>query len=432
MENPPLEYTKDARVVMLLAEQIARENGSPVITPEHVLLGLLRNPDSGAMRTFRILGIPLTTLRGQVEELIRQSAGASLPENQEIALSKDTRAVLHEAAGEARARRLSYMDTSLILLGMMLNALLPVSALLRQNGVRLETFRNTTRFETLEGSAPSRTLPQRIAPARPAAPQTKHRSTAGRLPVEISPVFISLVLFTAAVAALMYFSILPQGLGVFLLVVGGWVISLCLHEFGHALSAYLNGDLSVIMQGYLTLNPFRYTHWMLSILLPLLFLVAGGIALPGGAVYVNTAALRTPGKRSFVSASGPLMNLAFLLVLAVPFHFTRSGTSVGGSLEFWAGLSLLAFFQIVALVLNLLPIPGLDGFGILAPFLPENIQYAAQTFGRFGFLLLFALLWIDTPIRTAFWSVIMQAANVFGISPLMIDIGFSLFRFWDL
>ncbi len=430
MDNPTFEYTKDARVIMLLAAQIARETGSTVITPEHILLGLLRNPDCGAMQTLRILGISLTTLRTQVEEHLPRTA--ALPENEEIVFSEETRAVMREAASEARSRRLTYIDTSLILLGLLLNALLPVSALLRQNGVRLETFRANTRFERPEGVVlPSNSSPRKTTfSSQPAVP-SRNRPVAGRPPVEISPVFIGIVLFTLAIGALIFFSIIPAKLGVFLFVVGGWVISLCLHEFGHALSAYRSGDLSVVMQGYLSLNPFLYTHWTTSILLPLLFIIAGGIALPGGAVYVNLMAIRTPGKRSLVSAAGPLMNLAFLLLLAVPLFLAQAGNFLIGSSEFWGGLSLLAFFQIVALVLNLLPIPGLDGFGIIAPFLPEDIQYAAQSFSRFGYLLLFALLWINSPISTGFWSIVSRISGLFGVNSFFVNLGFNLFRFWS-
>ena len=67
-----------------------------------------------------------------------------------------------------------------------------------------------------------------------------------------------------------------------LFVFGGWMISLCLHEFGHAIVAYFGGDTSVKDKGYLTLNPLNYTDPGLSLLLPMIFLVMGGIALPGG------------------------------------------------------------------------------------------------------------------------------------------------------
>jgi len=68
----------------------------------------------------------------------------------------------------------------------------------------------------------------------------------------------------------------------FLVVIVGWVFSLCLHEFSHALVAYYGGDTSVREKGYLTFNPLKYTHPVYSILMPMIFLLLGGIGLPGG------------------------------------------------------------------------------------------------------------------------------------------------------
>ena len=67
----------------------------------------------------------------------------------------------------------------------------------------------------------------------------------------------------------------------FMIVLLGWIFSLCLHEFSHALVAYYGGDYTVKDKGYLTFNPLKYTHPVFSLLLPLLFLVMGGIGLPG-------------------------------------------------------------------------------------------------------------------------------------------------------
>ena len=66
-----------------------------------------------------------------------------------------------------------------------------------------------------------------------------------------------------------------------------WKAQVALHEFGHALVAFWGGDRSVVDKGYLTLNPLKYTHPFLSLVLPMLILVLGGIGLPGGAVYIN-------------------------------------------------------------------------------------------------------------------------------------------------
>jgi Zn-dependent protease len=151
--------------------------------------------------------------------------------------------------------------------------------------------------------------------------------------------------------------------GIVLLVLGGWAVSLCLHEFGHAAVAYRGGDWSVRSKGYLTLDIRRYTDVGLSFVLPIVILLVGGIPLPGGAVWINHAAIRSRGAQSLVSLAGPATNLVIgaLLTAAVALVPMPIGLAVG--------LSCLAFIQVIAFVLNILPIPGLDGFGVLEPFL---------------------------------------------------------------
>src|SRR5947208_4740913 len=89
-----------------------------------------------------------------------------------------------------------------------------------------------------------------------------------RRAVHPSPLFLIVLAVTAVGGMLAW---LPGGsarladIGVFLFVLGGWVVSVCLHEFAHAYTAYRAGDRSVEAAGYLTLNPFRYAHPVLSI-----------------------------------------------------------------------------------------------------------------------------------------------------------------------
>ncbi len=91
--------------------------------------------------------------------------------------------------------------------------------------------------------------------------------------------------------------------GVFIFVIAGWIVSLCLHEFAHAFTAWRFGDHDVAMRGYLTLNPFKYTHPLLSLLLPIVFIALGGIGVPGGAVYVRTSFM-TKWQKTVVSLVG--------------------------------------------------------------------------------------------------------------------------------
>jgi hypothetical protein len=93
-----------------------------------------------------------------------------------------------------------------------------------------------------------------------------------------------------------YSAALPDRTGGYLLaiaVIVGWIASVCLHEFGHAIVAYWGGDTTVKDKGYLTLNPLKYTDIGYSLALPVVFLILGGIALPGAAVYINHTLLRS-------------------------------------------------------------------------------------------------------------------------------------------
>src|SRR5512134_3578991 len=106
------------------------------------------------------------------------------------------------------------------------------------------------------------------------------------------------------------------------IVLFGWIFSLCLHEFSHALVAYFGGDHTVREKGYLTFNPLIYTDPLLSIFLPLLFLFMGGIGLPGGAVYIERWRIRNRYWLSAMSLAGPMSNLLVALVLALILRFS--------------------------------------------------------------------------------------------------------------
>ena len=144
---------------------------------------------------------------------------------------------------------------------------------------------------------------------------------------------------------------------VFLIVLVGWIFSLCLHEFSHAIVAYYGGDTSVKEKGYLTFNPLKYTHPVYSLLMPIIFLALGGIGLPGGAVYIETWRIRDRRWLSAVSLAGPSANFLVAFILGVLLSFTPlAQTNIAPALSF------LAYLQVTAVVLNLIPLPPLDGF----------------------------------------------------------------------
>jgi Zn-dependent protease len=248
-------------------------------------------------------------------------------------------------------------------------------------------------------------------------------------PVEISLVFVGIVLFTAFAGLLCYVEIIPTDIPLFFFVLGGWVLSLTLHEFGHAFVAYVAGDWGVFSKGYLTLNPIKYTQSMLSIILPVLILLMGGIGLPGGAVYVNKDSIWDRRMRSLVSAAGPIATAVFAVVMLIPFSVGIVSSEGLPHRAFWSGMALLGFLQLSALFLNLIPIPPLDGYGIIEPFLPSNIVYEARRFGSIGFFLVLILL-LYTPFGDYFWSLVGWTGSVLGLDFTLVFEGLQSFQFW--
>jgi len=252
-------------------------------------------------------------------------------------------------------------------------------------------------------------------------------------PVQISPVFGVMVGVTAFAGFLSYRGGIPAPLKtlVFVLfVIGGWMISLSLHEFGHALAAYWGGDRSVVHKGYLTLNPLKYTHATYSIVLPLLYLAMGGIGLPGGAVYINMGAIKSKTKRSLTSAAGPAATAICALILLLPFIIGLPLNEMYRHRDFWAGIALLAFLQLTGLLFNLLPIPGFDGWGILEAMLPTSTAQSARFMGRFSLLIILIVFMSNNPVSRGFWQWVVLLGSLFNLNFALVSEGLRLFRFW--
>ncbi|MFI7081538.1 site-2 protease family protein [Micromonospora sp. NPDC049903] len=242
-----------------------------------------------------------------------------------------------------------------------------------------------------------------------------------------SPVFLALVALLVTSALLAWHGVGNVRLAVFGFVVTGWLVSLCLHEYAHAVVAYRFGDRGVAHRGYLTLNPLKYSHPLLSIALPVAVVLLGGIGLPGGAVWVDRHVIAGRLRHTLVSLAGPATNVVFALVLVAVL---RLGASGGGPVEFWAAVALLAFLQITASLLNLLPVPGLDGGNMIQPWLSPPYRRMYDLFAPYGFILLFALLWNPT-IGGWFFDAVFAIGDVLGLPPWLYATGLDLVRFWQ-
>jgi Zn-dependent protease len=400
--------TRPAQTALNQAKRIAQQNGQPAIDSLALLLALLQLPNSQALAILKSLKVKVENLVARISATIKLEAAQPGPAAEEkrsnLDLSIENESVLDESLVEMNDQALPAIDGHTLLLGMLRSPKSKAGQILAQYGVTVEQVRESVQImkETpMAASGPSFALPNTLGKA------LRHG---------VSPIFISLVLFTLAMAGFLWFEIGNNAqMFMFAFVIGGWLISLCLHEFGHAVTAFWGGDESVEDKGYLTLNPLKYTHPIISVVIPVLILLMGGFGFPGGAVYINIYALRKPWYRSLVSAAGPLANMVCLLLLALPFTklpfyyiFSRAPE------ELLAAIGLLALLQMTALFINLLPIPGLDGFGILEPFLPAEVLNSAGFLRPFGFILIFLMLSGDTPISNFFWRNVWSAMDLVG------------------
>lgn len=174
------------------------------------------------------------------------------------------------------------------------------------------------------------------------------------------------------------------------------VIGITFHEFSHAAAANVQGDLTATRLGRLTLDPRKHLDRAGTILI---VLVGFGWGKP---VPVNVASLRS-GRfgMALVSAAGPAANVVVAVAIAMLFRVglldvdggTRSALESFSPMAWASLIGLLAIqLNLVLAVFNLLPIPPLDGGGILAGIAPRQAFPIVRTIQRVGPFVLLLLI----------------------------------------
>ena len=402
-----IQLTHSAREVLDRAVAIATARGAAQTDPVDVLKAILESRGTLAAQSIRELGGDPAAISAQ---LVPPDGAEGLP----------IRQLLVNANREAGVLGHYQVDSIHLLLAMLYSDTRLTSAALQKAGMTLYDLRRhiqTAAKPSFAGDPRSARPPDAALRRKPLPPL--------RGVVTMSPVFLALLAVTAGAGALLWFEVLPAGAPIVtvVFVTAGWITSVCVHEFGHALAAYLGGDRSVVGHGYLSLNPLLYTSVFLSVVMPIAFLLLGGIALPGAAVYINRTALRGRLWDSAVSLAGPVGTAVCGLLIAIPFLVPNHIGWMSSHSNFFAALAFLGFIEAFALVLNLLPIPGLDGFGIIRPWLPYAAQDLAVTFGQSGIFVVFIVLWFVPSVAQAFFGVVLQITDVAGIDQAFIQLG---------
>ncbi|WP_293681307.1 site-2 protease family protein [uncultured Phenylobacterium sp.] len=199
------------------------------------------------------------------------------------------------------------------------------------------------------------------------------------------------------------------------------------HEFAHALTAHLGGDSTVRAKGYLAFDPRRYGDVGVSLVIPLLALALGGIGFPGGAVYLRNDLMRSPAWRAAAALAGPMATLLVLIVLA---YVLSLWSQAALPTPLFDALAMLAFLQATALILNLLPFPGLDGFNAMRPFLPRAWGPVLHRYEGLGLLLLLAALFLLPGASAALFGAAAGLSAALGVPREAMQAGWNAFHFW--
>ncbi|MGE5360655.1 MAG: site-2 protease family protein [Bacteroidales bacterium] len=176
------------------------------------------------------------------------------------------------------------------------------------------------------------------------------------------------------------------------------LFSLSVHESAHAWAAWRLGDPTGRLLGRVSLNPLVHLDLVGSLLLPLLTMWtpvgAFGFAKP---VPVDTRRLKDP-RRDFmtIAAAGPLSNLALALSGALAYQVVVLVPAAIGAVNISGPLGRVAYeaisINIALFLINIIPIPPLDGGTVLAGLLPDRLAVAFANLRPFGFIILYALV----------------------------------------
>ncbi len=174
------------------------------------------------------------------------------------------------------------------------------------------------------------------------------------------------------------------------------LFAITVHEVAHGWVALRFGDRTAQMLGRLTLNPLKHIDPVGTILVPAILLYAGGFIFGWAKpVPVDWRNLRNPKRdMAIVAVAGPLANLGMAVIWAL---VAKLGLALNTA-NLWFSVPLILMgkvgilLNLILMVLNLLPLPPLDGGRVLVGLLPDKLALTVSRIEPYGFFVLVALM----------------------------------------
>ena len=189
------------------------------------------------------------------------------------------------------------------------------------------------------------------------------------------------------------------------------VFSIIMHEMAHGYAAYRLGDPTARDAHRLTLNPLAHIDPIGSVLLPLILILTKSPILLGWAkpVPFNPGYFRDVKKGiMIVGLAGPASNLILAAIVGTIIRTFPFEGIIGLFLVY------TCIINVILAIFNLIPIPPLDGSRVAIGFLPSHLVSAYLRLERYGFLIIFGLLWLGVldyilgPIANLFLRLLLK------------------------
>lgn len=188
------------------------------------------------------------------------------------------------------------------------------------------------------------------------------------------------------------------------------LLAITVHEVAHGWMALRLGDRTALMLGRLTLNPIKHIDPIGTVLLPALMLLIGGFVFGWAKpVPITWENLRHPKRdMALVALAGPLANLLMILLWLLAL---KLGLALMGGYP-WLGPPLVymgvagIFINAILMVLNLLPLPPLDGGRIVTGLLPGPLAWQYSRIEPYGMLIILALFFTQV-LGKIMWPVLL-------------------------